>query len=596
MIAYDTQFRIVVVEDEPFILKNIADKIERSGTGFQLAGCAYNGEEALELIDAVRPHVLLTDIQMPRMNGLELIRRVAGKYPDILIIVLSGFDEFEYAKEAMRCGAKDYLLKPLGAEEMRETLAGLREPLEAQRDARLRELLAAAIAHRPLPVDGGGVFGGETFHLLLVQIGHLGSAYYSPELSAFYAELWRRADVREAVAALPGTNRRWWTVDHPPYGQFVVLQTFGEERLDRLADCLLREIADRITPYAVTICAPAAPLALTQLGEAGNRLKERLEKGAVIGKSQVIYGGGEGEGRVAEGRVADSRGAEGRVAEGRAADGRGAEERAGGGRAAEERVAEGRAADGRGAEERAGGGRAAEERVSGGRLAPDRYAAMPDAQAQQKLGLLFQGGKQAALLDEVGGLIDRWAREGQSQRRVEKALLGMLQSFQAQTLLLSEEEKSHGQYELLNRIYTSAGYGGIKDAFLLLLENLLAANDEPDVDDTKDIANRVERYIKTNYMKPITLEEIAGQFHFTSSYLTKIYKKIKFTTPLKHVISLRMEEAKKLLETRPELSFKEIGAIVGYSDPNYFSRIFRNSTGQSLSEYSALFHEPPKGG
>lgn len=571
MTAYDTQFRIVVVEDEPFILKNIADKIERSGTGFQLAGCAYNGEEALELIDAVRPHVLLTDIQMPRMNGLELIRRVAGKYPDILIIVLSGFDEFEYAKEAMRCGAKDYLLKPLGAEEMRETLAGLREPLEAQRDARLRELLAAAIAHRPLPVDGGGVFGDETFHLLLVQIGHLGSAYYSPELSAFYAELWRRADVREAVAALPGANRRWWTVDHPPYGQFVALQTFGEERLDRLADCLLREIADRITPYAVTICALAAPLALTQLGEAGNRLKERLEKGAVIGKSQVIYGGGEGEGR-----VADSRAAEERVAEGR-----GAEERAGGGRAAEERVS---------------GGRLASARSATGRITADRYAAMPDAQAQQKLGLLFQGGKQAALLDEVGGLIDRWAREGQSQRRVEKALLGMLQSFQAQTLLLSEEEKSHGQYELLNRIYTSAGYGGIKDAFLLLLENLLAANDEPDVDDTKDIANRVERYIKTNYMKPITLEEIAGQFHFTSSYLTKIYKKIKFTTPLKHVISLRMEEAKKLLETRPELSFKEIGAIVGYSDPNYFSRIFRNSTGQSLSEYSALFHEPPKGG
>lgn len=109
----DTTFcKILVVDDEMLVRQGIIHLLDWEGEGFQIAGEASNGREALELIEMQRPHIILTDIVMPVMDGEELIRLVKGMYPEIEVIVLSSFSEFEYVRSTFQSGVADYILKP----------------------------------------------------------------------------------------------------------------------------------------------------------------------------------------------------------------------------------------------------------------------------------------------------------------------------------------------------------------------------------------------------------------------------------------------------------------------------------------------------
>jgi two-component system response regulator YesN len=106
-------YQVVIVEDEPAAMQHIQTIIQIKCPDFQVAGTAENGEEALKLLETVSPDVLITDVRMPVMDGITLVKRVKEKYPEILSIVVSGYQEFEYAQSALRSGVCDYILKPV---------------------------------------------------------------------------------------------------------------------------------------------------------------------------------------------------------------------------------------------------------------------------------------------------------------------------------------------------------------------------------------------------------------------------------------------------------------------------------------------------
>jgi two-component system response regulator YesN len=133
-------FRVIVAEDEELILNNTVKKIHQTGFGFEVIAAVQNGKLALDKIEESSPDVLITDIRMPVMDGLELIKNVALNYPYIKTIIISGFSEFEYAKQAMKYGVKDYLLKPLESEELKAALIGIKISLEADADFLQRQI------------------------------------------------------------------------------------------------------------------------------------------------------------------------------------------------------------------------------------------------------------------------------------------------------------------------------------------------------------------------------------------------------------------------------------------------------------------------
>ena len=97
-------------------------KINSISDDFQVIGQVFNGEEALDLIQNCRPDIVFTDIRMPIMGGLELIKILYQQYPDIVTVIISGYDDFEYARSVLQYKVFDYLLKPIKKEELMQTL------------------------------------------------------------------------------------------------------------------------------------------------------------------------------------------------------------------------------------------------------------------------------------------------------------------------------------------------------------------------------------------------------------------------------------------------------------------------------------------
>ena len=111
-------YKVLIVDDERIIREGIASSIDWGQYGFSLCGVAENGIDAYNRIKQDAPDVVITDIKMPGMDGLELISKVHEEFPQIIFIILSGYGEFEFANKAMKYGVKYYLLKPCDENEI----------------------------------------------------------------------------------------------------------------------------------------------------------------------------------------------------------------------------------------------------------------------------------------------------------------------------------------------------------------------------------------------------------------------------------------------------------------------------------------------
>lgn len=123
-------YKVFIVDDEPFIIEGLYDILDWSSFDMEIVSHAGNGQAALNALSAQPVDILITDISMPFMNGLDLIREARQLQPDIKVIILSGFNEFEYLKEGMQLGIENYLLKPINVEELESTLRNTASKLD----------------------------------------------------------------------------------------------------------------------------------------------------------------------------------------------------------------------------------------------------------------------------------------------------------------------------------------------------------------------------------------------------------------------------------------------------------------------------------
>ncbi len=121
----DRKFRVVIAEDEKLIAKNIAKHIESENPCFKVCGIYSNGEDALNAIKEQPPDVVFTDISMPVMSGLKLASEIHNSMDNVKCVIITGYADFQYAKEALHYGVKDYLLKPVDKEELHKVLKEL---------------------------------------------------------------------------------------------------------------------------------------------------------------------------------------------------------------------------------------------------------------------------------------------------------------------------------------------------------------------------------------------------------------------------------------------------------------------------------------
>ena len=214
--------RICVAEDEPKILQNIVKKITMSGDDYVVVATARNGVDALHQIVKEEPDVLITDIVMPMMDGLALLAEARTTYPLMHVVVVSGHDDFTYAKQAIQHGVDDYLLKPLKIEPLREILSKIRDRLHADRNETARDELFRLVHGTLSPVISvNPTFADVRFQAAIVCIGNVypprSDRVIDEEIAAFLARGWMRAADK--------MKQCWIIDDDAPNRKFLIFES-----------------------------------------------------------------------------------------------------------------------------------------------------------------------------------------------------------------------------------------------------------------------------------------------------------------------------------------------------------------------------------
>lgn len=123
-------YKVIVVEDETMVRRGIILTIDWTALGCVIAGEAANGEEGAELAERLSPDIIVTDVKMPRMDGVEMIGRLRGQGSRARFIILTAYSDFKYAQSALRLGVSDYLLKPLKDGDLEQAIEHIRSQTE----------------------------------------------------------------------------------------------------------------------------------------------------------------------------------------------------------------------------------------------------------------------------------------------------------------------------------------------------------------------------------------------------------------------------------------------------------------------------------
>ena len=127
-------YRVVIIDDEPIIVEGISKVVPWADYGCEVTATACSGLEGLEIIRKLRPDIIFTDISMPGMDGLSMIAALRVEFPEMMIAILTGYRDFDYAQKAIRLGVNRFLLKPSNMDEIKEALQFMADTLNKRKE------------------------------------------------------------------------------------------------------------------------------------------------------------------------------------------------------------------------------------------------------------------------------------------------------------------------------------------------------------------------------------------------------------------------------------------------------------------------------
>lgn len=188
------KYKTIVVEDEKLIRDNIIQKVTQCDSDFIICGHAADGQEALKLVNEIIPDVVITDIRMPQLDGLELIKRIKSLHPHIMIIIISGYADFSYAQIALRLKIEDYILKPIKVEDLKKILNNVKGKLNSIKYNFLLNKWTDLVSCDKY-VDFPKELLQSNNTLALVNIGNLCAGFTSIDLRTYYEEIWSKINI-----------------------------------------------------------------------------------------------------------------------------------------------------------------------------------------------------------------------------------------------------------------------------------------------------------------------------------------------------------------------------------------------------------------
>lgn len=516
-------YSVILVDDEVFTRKGLRNLINWEACGFRVTGEADNGEDALEIVRRDRPDLVITDIRMPVMDGLELIRLVREDeaLAATAFIIISGYDDFAYAQKAVRYGVVDFILKPVDDREMENVLKKLaerldREKRERQRQTRLfgEQMVAALIRGDALDEDvdkwaaGEGYRPDGSFRYVLAEVNDLHP--WQDRKPPAPDEI-RRAIQEEAALLFGGDRQPYVHIHSKRFGLIVPADHWsdGGDGPVRFLERLQAALSRRLDAPVYLFVGETVPR-LRDLRESYQSATAAALHKYALDRRIIVHDELAGEPlNYASLDPALIR-------------------------------------------------RLAERAEEGDETA--LAAAIEDVfRLFRELRLAPEAVKLAvhACVSELLNTMNRLGIDSSELRHL-PPMLGW------QDLCLTPEE--------LKRLFT---------AFMTECADRLAAKRK---DSIKGSIQKIKEYIEAHYHENISLKSIAATFYTNPVYLGQLFKKTYGMYFNEYLLSIRIREAKKLLR-RTDLRIYEIAHRVGFSNPDYFVTQFEKIENMTPTEY-----------
>ncbi len=527
----DVPYRFLIIDDEPVVREGIARNIDWPAHGFELVGACRDGREGMEAIEELHPDVVLTDICMPFVDGLELATFIAERYPGTKTILLTGYDEFEYAQEAVRLKVHDFLLKPITADELRAKLDSVRGEIDAERERQRRlELIRSQVAES-LPllrerllnrlVRSGATTPDVGRKLALLELELPGPWFAAVLCDAdpsdeAESELSTIACQQAVADVAAGWDAAVWFAT--PSEQMVVIVSGTDDRdaESRALECA-EAVSDRVARslgMTISIGVGSAAAGIEGLPHTYRDARAALEHRLVLGPGQTIT-------------VRQARGE------------------------------------------------------------PAELVETPERALRKEFAGALATGARAPALSALDRLVE-WYRGGEcsiescyaGMHRLLADALGTLDSLGIDSGTLPEIGRNpFGELERLKTL------DEMRSWFCTLAACVWNHLDRRRDDASHAKAVAAERYIRDRHADSgLSLTQVCRELAVSKSCFSPLFKAHTGMTFVEYLTAVRMEHAKELLGVTDLLTY-EIAERVGFNDPHYFSLTFRKQCGLSPTEY-----------
>ncbi|MCX7714734.1 MAG: response regulator [Clostridia bacterium] len=272
-------FRVLVAEDEPPIMRAIVGAIEQGNPNFHIVATAINGKKAIEELEKNHIDVVFTDIRMPVMDGLSLAKHIRENYPYVLTVIISGYQDFEYARQAIEFKAYDYLLKPISKDKLSVVLAHIEEELSRKKHEMKRNMLSNAI------IDKKEVFADSECIVILICAGAM--LMYGNDTLVPALAFWDKVSIDDILSSIV-EGEEGYIVFHGNFvsERIVVIEPASRQRMNEIA----QSIFEKISKIGITVTiACRGGIKLSEAGENFAKLRECALRNVILTKSQILY-------------------------------------------------------------------------------------------------------------------------------------------------------------------------------------------------------------------------------------------------------------------------------------------------------------------
>ena len=262
-------YRVLLVEDEPPILRAEKAAIEGAASDFLVVKCAENGKEAVAALENDAYDIVFTDIKMPTMDGLKLAEWIHTNRPDTMVILLSGYSDFKYARTALQCKVFDYVLKPVSKAKLQKLCE------------RIREELGGGAANARLPEQKSG---DRSCLIMLACAG----AYllHGSEVLLPGEDFWSGEQIEQLFHGLLREGEtRWFFSAGFPCERYIIIESDSKEREEEIAAAFFEAFREKELPVTVVY---KAGVKFAETGSVLTPLREQLIRSLILGRSQLI--------------------------------------------------------------------------------------------------------------------------------------------------------------------------------------------------------------------------------------------------------------------------------------------------------------------